>query len=378
MQHAAVAHERVSFDLDVASGRLENAAVTDLARLPDPNRAAAKMEVRGGTDPRPGADREHGMPPGLRLDDDPGREASPVAEPDREAAGITGRVRPREHERVADEDDTVSDLDSKLDPNPGHPGRGPACPHSYLKPPPRGERAGKERLARGRLLRELPGRRRGRRSLLRRGWRRDRIRHGLERRDVGGALVLSLDVVDRGRVHVDRLVAPGTIELRKAPACQLLGDRVRRIADGHLLSVLEEDPRRHGAILTSGHGRKNRHLVAVLDRGLEPVEEADVLTLDVDVDEPAQVTVLGNPLLEAVETVVEAVEDLADRGRLVDDRLTLATGDAAELRRDLDRHTHAREFTQPRRRVQARSPRTPPATRRSRASRTIRGPRRAS
>src|SRR4051794_16550886 len=116
------------------------------------------------------------------------------------------------------------------------------------------------------LLRELPGRRRGRRSLLRRGWwRRDRIRHGLERRDVRGALVLSLDVVDRGRVHVDRLVPPGTIELRKAPACQLLGDRVRRIADRHLLSVLEEDPRRHGAILTPGYGRKNRHLVAVLD-----------------------------------------------------------------------------------------------------------------
>ena len=38
--------------------------------------------------------------------------------------------------------------------------------------------------------------------------------------------------------------------------------------------------------LAPGHRREDRHLVAVLDLGVEPVEEADVLALDVDVDEP--------------------------------------------------------------------------------------------
>src|SRR6185436_18768422 len=48
------------------------------------------------------------------------------------------------------------------------------------------------------------------------------------------------------------------------------------------------------------HGRQDRHLVAVGDPGLEPVLEADVLAGDIDVDETAQVTVLGDPLTKAV------------------------------------------------------------------------------
>src|SRR4051812_3449555 len=58
--------------------------------------------------------------------------------------------------------------------------------------------------------------------------------------------------------------------------------------------------------------RKDRDLVAVLDRRVEPVEEADVLAAHVDVHEAAQVTVHRDPVAEAVVAVVEAVEHLAD------------------------------------------------------------------
>src|SRR6266702_4503539 len=38
----------------------------------------------------------------------------------------------------------------------------------------------------------------------------------------------------------------------------------------------------------SGHGGDDRHLVAVLDGGIQAVEVADVLVVEVDVDEAAQ------------------------------------------------------------------------------------------
>ena len=49
--------------------------------------------------------------------------------------------------------------------------------------------------------------------------------------------------------------------------------------------------------------------------GVEAVEEADVLAADVDVDEAAQVAVLGDPVAQLVVAVVEAVEHLADGRR---------------------------------------------------------------
>ena len=49
--------------------------------------------------------------------------------------------------------------------------------------------------------------------------------------------------------------------------------------------------------------------------GVEAVEEADVLAAHVDVHEPAQVAVLGDPVAQAVVAVVEAVEHVADGGR---------------------------------------------------------------
>src|SRR3954447_14629238 len=59
---------------------------------------------------------------------------------------------------------------------------------------------------------------------------------------------------------------------------------------------------RTGGVLVSatGDGRQDRHLVAVCQLGLESVREADVLAGDVDVDEPAKVAVLRDPLAQAV------------------------------------------------------------------------------
>src|SRR4029079_802683 len=83
------------------------------------------------------------------------------------------------------------------------------------------------------------------RLLLRRRGRR-RVRYSLEGGDVRRPLVLGLDVRERGRVDVDRGVTPRPLELSEATTGQLLGDRVRGVADGYLLSVCKEDPGRHG------------------------------------------------------------------------------------------------------------------------------------
>ena len=53
--------------------------------------------------------------------------------------------------------------------------------------------------------------------------------------------------------------------------------------------------------------------------GVEPVEEADVLAADVDVDEPPQAAVLGDPAAQLAVALVQRVEHLAD-GRAVDRR----------------------------------------------------------
>src|SRR5215211_4909437 len=74
-------------------------------------------------------------------------------------------------------------------------------------------------------------------------------------------------------------------------------------------------------------GREDRHLVAVLDRRVEPLEEANVLAAYVYVHEAAQVSVLGDAVAQPVVAVVEAVEHLTDRGRAIDHRLGVAARD---------------------------------------------------
>src|SRR5436190_2021161 len=84
---------------------------------------------------------------------------------------------------------------------------------------------------------------------------------------------------------------------------------------------------------------QDRHLVAFLELGVEAVLEADVLPRDVDVDEAAKASVLGDPLAEVVVLVEDGVQRLADRGAL-DLDLALAVGHASKLRRDLHRDCH--------------------------------------
>src|SRR5262245_42330077 len=94
-------------------------------------------------------------------------------------------------------------------------------------------------------------------------------------------------------------------------------------------------------VSTAGDRREDRHLVAVGHGSVESVLEADVLAGDVDVDEAAQVPVLGDPLAEAVVLVEDRVQRLAD-GRAVDLELALAAGGGAELGGNLHRDAHRR------------------------------------
>src|SRR5262249_36104223 len=82
----------------------------------------------------------------------------------------------------------------------------------------------------------------------------------------------------------------------------------------------------------AGDGGEDRHLVAVGDLRVEAVLEADVLAGDVDVDEPAQIPVLGDPLAQAVVLVEDRLERLADGGSL-DLQLAPATGGRPDVRR---------------------------------------------
>src|SRR5512133_3323313 len=86
----------------------------------------------------------------------------------------------------------------------------------------------------------------------------------------------------------------------------------------------------------AGDSGEDGHLVAVGDLGIQAVLEPDVLAGDVDVDEAAQIAVLGDPLSKPVVLLEDSVERLADGGSF-DLKLALAAGDGAELGRDLHR-----------------------------------------
>src|SRR6478672_4583877 len=91
---------------------------------------------------------------------------------------------------------------------------------------------------------------------------------------------------------------------------------------------------------TAGDCRQDRHAVAVLDRGVEGAGEPDVLVVDVDVDEPVQLTVVGDqPALEAGVTGVQVVDE---RGERVAPRLDglRAAGVGAQDGRNLDLDGH--------------------------------------
>src|SRR4051794_32060983 len=62
-----------------------------------------------------------------------------------------------------------------------------------------------------------------------------------------------------------------------------------------------ESSRLSNRISAAGDGRQHDHHVAVLDAGLEPTGEADVLVVDIHVDEAAQLArlALDDALLQA-------------------------------------------------------------------------------
>src|SRR5215216_847926 len=125
------------------------------------------------------------------------------------------------------------------------------------------------------------------------------------------------------------------------------------------------------APLTAGDRRQDRDLVAVGDRGREPLEEADVLAPQVDVDEPAQLAVVARDAgAQLAVAGVQRLEHLADRAP-VGPRLGGAAGGLAQLRGELDRDGHV--TPPPRAR-----PRTPRSAARSPPPRTSRARSRAS
>src|SRR5262245_34700331 len=96
------------------------------------------------------------------------------------------------------------------------------------------------------------------------------------------------------------------------------------------------------ASAASGDGGDDRHLIAALQSGLLAVEEADVLFVDVDVDEASQLPRLVHQAVsQARELPFEVVDKGADGvGRGLD--LGVAPGDRAQRGRNANENGHPR------------------------------------
>src|SRR5665809_69493 len=94
---------------------------------------------------------------------------------------------------------------------------------------------------------------------------------------------------------------------------------------------------------SAGHGGQHDDLVAVAQRGLQTTEEADVLVVDVDVDETSQVfaAVLGleQPLLDPGVARLEVVDELG-QARAAAGHGLVAAGVGAQDGRDPDLDGH--------------------------------------
>src|SRR5262245_36141002 len=89
----------------------------------------------------------------------------------------------------------------------------------------------------------------------------------------------------------------------------------------------------------TGNGGKDCHLCTIIDGCIKAILEADVLAAHVDVDEAAQVAVLGNSLAQLAVRLEDGIEHLAD-GLSRDLHLGLPSGRRAELGRDLHGDCH--------------------------------------
>src|SRR5262249_7440825 len=67
------------------------------------------------------------------------------------------------------------------------------------------------------------------------------------------------------------------------------------------------------AISASSHGGDNAQFIAVLDRGGEVVEITDVLIVQVDIDEAANLAVLEDPLTDTRELSTQIIECCLNR-----------------------------------------------------------------
>src|SRR4051794_16543384 len=93
------------------------------------------------------------------------------------------------------------------------------------------------------------------------------------------------------------------------------------------------------------HRRQDLDFPALTHGGLEPVGVADVLAVDVDVDEAAQLAALVADALAQVRVLgVDAVEDLANGRPRRRHRRGAADG-GPQLGRELDGDAHARTPT---------------------------------
>src|SRR5712692_837239 len=95
-----------------------------------------------------------------------------------------------------------------------------------------------------------------------------------------------------------------------------------------------------GGLLAARHRRDDRHLVAVGDGGGGAVEQACVVVVDIDVDEPADLAVRSAQLpLEPLVAALQPFQDVAKGGAFENDHLVTA-GLAAQDRGDphLDCH----------------------------------------
>src|SRR5947209_7184556 len=92
-------------------------------------------------------------------------------------------------------------------------------------------------------------------------------------------------------------------------------------------------------ISASRHRRNDGQVVAVLDRGLQVVEVANVLVVEEQVDEAAQLAVVEEPARQGGKAGGQVVEDGLDGAPLGLHR-GLALGVAAHGARDLDLDRH--------------------------------------
>src|SRR5690349_12982239 len=107
-----------------------------------------------------------------------------------------------------------------------------------------------------------------------------------------------------------------------------------------LLLAVEQSGGRGEAERAAGHRRQDGDRVTVAQLGVERAEEADVLVVDVDVDEPVQATLGGDQLaLEARVLGVQVVDQAGERGAGALDDLR-ATGVTAQNGRNANFDSH--------------------------------------